>query len=141
MKTTYRFFSIVAMALLLTAPNAAAQSHDKAGHHSKTAEHDDVLQAELVDGVQVAEIEIGKMGYSAKRVALQADVPARLVFTRTIDGGCALQIQIPDLGVEPTDVPLNEPTPIEFTPEEEGEYTFACGMDMMKGTLLVTHTG
>lgn len=77
------------------------------------------------------------MGYSADRIALEAGVPARLVFTRTQEGGCTFQVQIPDFGVEPTDLPVGEPVAIEFTPEEAGSYTFACGMGMVKGGLLV----
>jgi plastocyanin domain-containing protein len=33
-------------------------------------------------------------------------------------------------------LPLNEPVTVEFTPRK-GELTFACGMDMIKGKLIV----
>jgi len=33
-------------------------------------------------------------------------------------------------------LPLNEPVMVEFTPRN-GEFTFACGMDMIKGKLTV----
>lgn len=138
MKHLLRLLPVAALALLLSTANAAqAQSHEHSGHDHTSTSQADVLQPEIIDGVQVAHIEIGKMGYSAKNIALKEDMPVRLVFTRTVEGGCAFQIQIADLGVEATDLPINEPVAIEFTPEESGQYTFACGMDMMKGTLLV----
>jgi hypothetical protein len=33
-------------------------------------------------------------------------------------------------------IPLNEPVTVEFTPHR-GEFSFACGMDMLKGKLIV----
>ena len=77
------------------------------------------------------------MGYSAERIALKAGVPARLVFTRTAEGGCTHQVQVPAFGIEATDLPVGEPVAVEFTPEESGEFAFACGMDMARGMLVV----
>jgi plastocyanin domain-containing protein len=34
-------------------------------------------------------------------------------------------------------VPAFKTTPIEFTPEKSGEFTFTCGMNMMRGKLIV----
>lgn len=106
------------------------------GMHAKTKEGK-VLHPKMIDGVQVVEITVTPAGYSAKQIALEAGVPTRLVFTRTVDGGCMHQVQIPHFGVEATDLPLDEAVAIEFTPDEGGTFSFACGMDMMMGTLLV----
>ena len=95
------------------------------------------VQAKIVDGVQVVEITVGPKGYQPGSIALKKGVPVRLVFTRIEDGGCAYQVQIPEFGIRATDLPLNKPVTVVFTPKEEGEFTFACGMDMMQGALLV----
>jgi plastocyanin domain-containing protein len=34
-------------------------------------------------------------------------------------------------------LPLNQPVVIEFTPERNGDIAFACGMDMLKGVVVV----
>lgn len=94
-------------------------------------------EPQIEDGVQVVHVTTGPAGYEPQLIALQAGMPARLVFTRTVDSECLEQVQIPDVGIERTDLPLNEPVAIEFTPEQEGEFTFVCGMDMQTGTLLV----
>lgn len=88
-------------------------------------------------GVQVVDITVGDMGYEPGRIELKAGVPAKLVFTRTADTDCAKQVQIPSFDIPKTDLPLNEPKAIEFTPGEGGDFTFVCGMDMMKGTIVV----
>ena len=148
MKYFLKLLPAATLALLLSATpsdTAQAQSHEhghKHGQASHEAMHgqaagDEAAQPALVDGVQVVEITVSPAGYSTGRIALQAGVPARLVFTRTVDNGCLHQVQIPDLGIEATELPLNEAVAIEFTPEAAGEYTFACGMNMMKGMLLV----
>jgi plastocyanin domain-containing protein len=32
---------------------------------------------------------------------------------------------------------LNQVTPVEFTPQKPGQYTFACGMNMFRGVVEV----
>jgi plastocyanin domain-containing protein len=92
---------------------------------------------DLVDGVQVVEIEAGPMGYEPSAVALEAGVPTRLVFTRTVESECSSQVKIPAFDVPTTDLPMNEPVAVEFTPTERGDFEFVCGMDMQRGSLLI----
>ncbi|MEM8558043.1 MAG: cupredoxin domain-containing protein, partial [Bacteroidota bacterium] len=80
---------------------------------------------------------VGPRGYDPISIELQAGVPARLVFTRTIESACAEEIQAPDFAVPVTDLPLGEPVAIEFTPDEAGTFSYVCGMDMMRGTVVV----
>ena len=91
----------------------------------------------VVGGVQTVEIEAGRMGYQPRQVRLDPGVPARLVFTRTVEDECSSQITVPAYGVEATDLPLGEPVAIEFTPAEAGTVEFVCGMDMQRGTIAV----
>lgn len=95
-------------------------------------------QAVVADGVQTAEVTVGSGGFDPKEIGLQAGVPARLAFTRTTDRTCATEVQIPAFGVDKTALPLNEEVVIAFTPEEAGTFDFSCGMEMMRGTLVVT---
>lgn len=96
-----------------------------------------VAEARQEDGVQVIEVTAGDNGFEPGHFALQSGVPARIIFTRTTESECLEQVQIPSLGIEKTDLPLNEPVTIEFTPTEGGEFTFSCGMDMQHGTIVV----
>ncbi len=91
----------------------------------------------MQDGVQVVEITAGASGYEPGQITLQAGVPARLIFTRTTPSACLEQVMIPDFGIEATDLPMNEPVVIEFTPTEAGTFSFICGMNMQHGTLVV----
>lgn len=75
-------------------------------------------------------------GYQPSEVKLKKGVPARLRFVRKDTGGCAEQLLIPDFGVKQALPGLTE-TVVEFTPDKVGSFVFTCGMQMMKGTLVV----
>ena len=77
-----------------------------------------------------------KSEYSPDRIVVKKGRPVRLLFYREDDSECTAQVVIPDLNVK-QDLALKKDTAVDFVPEKEGEFTFACGMDMMKGKLVV----
>jgi Cu(I)/Ag(I) efflux system membrane fusion protein len=110
-----------------------AADHSKMDHSSQAAP----ARARLVGGTQVIDVTVSPAGYAPKAITLKAGVPARLVFTRTADGGCTDQVQIPAFGIKATALPVGQPVAFDVTPREDGTFTFACGMDMVKGTIVV----
>lgn len=86
-------------------------------------------------GVQEIKVTV-KGGYSPDVIAVKAGRPVRLDFYRDETASCSEQIVFGDFGIA-RDLPAFETTAIEFTPEEPGEYTFTCGMNMMRGKLIV----
>lgn len=83
------------------------------------------------------DVEIGPEGFEPSEITLSAGQPARIVFTRTTDATCAKKIHIPGFGIEATDLPLNEPVAVDVRPEEDGTFSVACSMNMIKGAILV----
>lgn len=81
------------------------------------------------------EIEVTAEGFSPSRVEVEPGKPVRLVFTRRSDKTCATEVAVPSLKIKKA-LPLNEPVPIDITPEKE-DVSFSCGMNMLKGTLVV----
>jgi plastocyanin domain-containing protein len=81
-------------------------------------------------------VAVTEQGFEPARVTLQAGVPARLIITRTTDNTCGTEVVVPSLGVKRT-LPLNTPVTIEFTPAKAGDITFSCGMNMLKGVVVV----
>lgn len=86
--------------------------------------------------VQNAKIVAAEQGYEPAKVSLRAGVPARLTFVRTSDKTCGTEIVFPSLNIKRA-LPLNEPVLIEFTPAKAGDIEFACGMNMLKGVVVV----
>ncbi len=85
---------------------------------------------------QSASITLGEQGYDPSRVTLRAGVPARLTVVRTTDKTCGTEIVFPFLNLK-RPLPLNEPVVITFTPSQAGELAFTCGMNMLRGTVVV----
>jgi plastocyanin domain-containing protein len=86
-------------------------------------------------GVQEIDITI-KGGYSPDVVVVRAGTPVRLNFYRDETASCSERVVFGDFGVA-RDLPAFKTTPVEFTPERAGEFTWTCGMSMMRGKLVV----
>ena len=91
--------------------------------------------AKQQNGAQTATIEINSKGFDPGSLKLKAGVPAKVTFVRKTDEGCAKEVVIKEYNINRA-LPLNEPIIVEFTPRK-GEFTFACGMNMLKGKLIV----
>jgi RND family efflux transporter MFP subunit len=74
--------------------------------------------------------------FEPQRVTLRAGVPARLTFTRISEKTCATAVVFVSLNIK-RDLPLNMPVTIDIPPRERGELAFACGMNMLSGTVVV----
>ena len=82
------------------------------------------------------EIEVGAEGYQPSSVQATQGSPLTLVFRRTTDEGCGQKVKIPAHNIE-RDLPLNQPVEVTFTPNAAGQLAFTCGMNMMRGSIVV----
>jgi len=92
--------------------------------------------AEAPAEVQTARIAVTEKGFEPQTVTLRTGVPARLTVVRTTDKTCGTEIVFPTLSIRRA-LPLNEPVVIELTPAQTGDIAFACGMNMLKGAVVV----
>jgi multidrug efflux pump subunit AcrA (membrane-fusion protein) len=81
-------------------------------------------------------VRVTAKGFEPDALTLQAGRPARITFTRTTDQTCAKEVVVPDYGIRKP-LPLNQPVIVEFIPKRGSAAGFACGMNMLKGTLVV----
>jgi plastocyanin domain-containing protein len=90
------------------------------------------------DGAQVQTVKVilGAEGYQPSSFNLRQGVQARIEFVRQVEGGCGKEIVIPEYGVK-RELPLNKSVVVEFTPDKAGEYVFTCGMNMLRGKIVV----
>ena len=86
--------------------------------------------------VQEARVTVTDASFNPQRLTLRAGVPARITFVRTSDKTCATAVVFESLNIR-RELPLNQPVTIEFTPGKAGEIAFACGMNMLHGTVVV----
>ncbi len=95
-----------------------------------------VVAPSSAPAVQSATIAVTEQGFDPAMVTLRAGAPARLVFTRTSDKTCGTEVVFLSLGIKRA-LPLNQPVTIDFTPERTGDIAFTCGMNMLKGVIVV----
>lgn len=88
---------------------------------------------------QVAQITV-KGGYSPALVEVKAGMPVQLVFDRQETGECTSHVVFSDLGID-AHLPGNKVTSVDLPELEPGDYPFACGMNMVHGTLRVSGKG
>jgi RND family efflux transporter MFP subunit len=82
-------------------------------------------------------VTVGSAGFEPARLTIPRGRAARVTFIRTTDATCATEIVVPALDVRKA-LPLNQPVTIDVPPQASGTLDFACGMNMFKGTLVVS---
>src|SRR6516165_10236370 len=91
--------------------------------------------ADLAGGVQRLEVTV-KGGYSPEVIRLRQGVPAELTFDRQESGDCTSRVVFPDLQVSAA-LPAYQRTTVRLDPARPGTFGFACGMNMIHGTLII----
>ncbi len=91
--------------------------------------------AELVGQFQEVRVTV-KGGYSPDRIRVRQNVPLRIFFDRQESGECTSRVVFPDFALNRA-LPAYATTTVELTPDKSGQFGFACGMNMVHGTLVV----
>src|SRR6266702_612014 len=95
--------------------------------------------AQLAGGVQRATVTV-RGGYSPELVQVRQGVPLELTFDRQESGDCTSRVVFPDFRTSAA-LPAYQQTTVRLDPAEAGQFGFACGMNMIRGTLVVEPSG
>jgi plastocyanin domain-containing protein len=98
-------------------------------------EHKKAVATRGAGGAQEIGITV-KGGYSPDVIVVKKDSPVKLNFYRDETSSCSEQVIFGDFGIV-RNLPAFKTTPVEFTPDKVGEFTFTCGMNMLRGKLIV----
>jgi heme/copper-type cytochrome/quinol oxidase subunit 2 len=82
------------------------------------------------------EMMITPTGYSPNVIKVKKGVPVELNITNPGDNSCFSTFMMPDFDLNNVNLKAGI-TKLSFTPDKKGEYTFSCGMNMFKGTVIV----
>jgi plastocyanin domain-containing protein len=94
------------------------------------------IQANRRPRIQGAKVRINERGFEPTKLRLRRGIPARVTFLRTTEATCAKEVVLPDFNIRRA-LPLNQPVNVSFIPRKKGSFTFVCGMNMMRGQLIV----
>jgi Cu+-exporting ATPase len=95
--------------------------------------------AQVADGVQRVEVTV-RGGYQPELIRARQNVPLELVFDRQESGDCTSRVVFGDLGVNAA-LPAFTRTTVRLNPARAGSFGFACGMNMIHGTLVIEPDG
>jgi plastocyanin domain-containing protein len=85
---------------------------------------------------QVVDLKVTDKGFEPSSIDVKPGLPVELKITRKVEETCATTIKIPAKKIK-QDLPLNKMVTVKLGKLKKGEIKFACGMDMMGGTILV----
>ena len=97
------------------------------------------VTAAVAGGVQEVRVLV-KGGYTPDTIVVQAGKPVRLQFYRDETADCSERVVFERFKIDQA-LPAFQTTTIEFTPNDPGEFPFRCGMNMLKGLLVVEPPG
>jgi len=106
------------------------------GGGAKTANQAGAPQPVAATGAQEVHLTVTDAGFEPAEVTIAKDRPIILTVTRKTDQTCAREIVFKDLDLK-RDLPLNQEVRIELPARPAGTLNYACGMDMIKGSLVV----
>lgn len=128
---------IISAILILSACRGEQHTadHTPATHVTASSE---VATPETASSVQPAReqtIEVAAE-FTPASVTIPANTPVRLHFRRGDKPSCADEVVFPDLKLRKK-LPANQTVTFDIPPQQARTLSFACGMDMMKGTAVV----
>ncbi|MBL7074462.1 cupredoxin domain-containing protein [candidate division KSB1 bacterium] len=86
-------------------------------------------------GIQEVRVSV-KGGYSPDILVVQRGKPVRIHFYRDETAECSERVIFSDFGINQF-LPAYQTTMVDFTPDRQGEFDFHCGMNMLRGKLIV----
>jgi P-type Cu+ transporter len=95
----------------------------------------DSSRAEVRGAVQEVDVTV-RGGYSPSVISAREGIPLRVTFDRQEQGECTSEVVFPDFRLRQA-LPAFSRTTVELLPARSGEFTFACGMNMVHGRLIV----
>lgn len=92
-------------------------------------------RAAVKGGLQEVRVTV-KGGYSPDVIRVKKGVPLKILFDRQEASDCSARVVFPDFHVSKSLKAFGE-TELELRPDATGTFGFACGMNMLHGTLIV----
>lgn len=123
--------------ILISAFSLGAIFNASCGGGSKQPENVKKETSESAATGKITKVTISKRGYEPKEIAVKKGQLVRLEFYRADGENCGEELVFPKLNIKKS-LPVGATETVEFTPQETGEIVFTCGMDMLRGKVIVS---
>lgn len=88
------------------------------------------------ENTPVVKMEVTEAGYTPNIIRVKKGVPVQFLIHNPLENSCLSTINFPDFNKNNVNLKVGTTT-LTFTPSKTGQYTFSCGMNMFKGTIIV----
>jgi len=116
------------------------QSKSAQTNSAQTTASQEVAKTEVdvtKESKPLVKMEVTTQGYEPNVIRVKNGVPVELEIKNPLDSSnCISTFMIPDFDINNVNLKTGI-TKLTFTPDKTGEYTFSCGMQMFKGTIIV----
>jgi plastocyanin len=92
--------------------------------------------ADVVVPKDAIKVTVSKEGFKPNLVEIKAGGPKKIAFVRIDEQNCGTEVVFPSLNIK-KDLPLGQVVIVDIPAEKAGEFSFACGMNMLKGQVMV----
>lgn len=82
-------------------------------------------------------ITVSSSGYTPDSISVKKGQPVKLAFYRADANNCGGEVVFAKQNIRKK-LPVGKTVLVEFTPTDAGDISFACGMDMLRGRLVVS---
>ena len=87
-------------------------------------------------GAKEIQVSVTDNGFEPSQIEVKRGENVTLVITRLSDATCATEVVFADRDIK-KELPLNQAVTVNLGKVESGPVAFACGMDMIKGEVVV----
>jgi RND family efflux transporter MFP subunit len=129
-------FLLRAESLKLNPGQLAASATQPATKQASAEPPDAESSRSSLEHIQSVTVTLNEKGYQPDSFKLRQGVPARVTFVRKVESGCGTEVVLADYNIK-RELPFNQAVTVEFTPSKAGEFKFACGMNMLRGQIIV----
>ncbi|MEJ7849527.1 MAG: cupredoxin domain-containing protein [Pyrinomonadaceae bacterium] len=97
----------------------------------------DEADSEAQSRAKTIKVTVSSSGFAPEQVRVKKGQPVRLAFYRKDADNCGGEVVFPKLNIKRA-LPVGKTVTVRVTPANTGELGFTCGMNMMRGKIVVT---
>lgn len=94
----------------------------------------DMKNAKFPDGA--FKVVVSENGFMPQEISYKQGQPLKLAFYRADDKNCGSEIVFKDLNIKKK-LPVGKVVLVDIPTDKANKFSFACGMDLMKGKIVV----
>lgn len=97
----------------------------------------ETAESEAGSSAKTIKVTVSSRGFAPESIEVKKGQPVKLAFFRSGADNCAEEVVFPKLNTRKK-LPVGKTVLVAFTPTDSGELAFTCGMNMMRGKIVVS---